>query len=72
MNGVLVQLPLVTGVGPRRTWTAPDVAGDVVATVVGGEPAGADDVVGDDPTVVDVGMVPFVVGVEEPLGTGRV
>ena len=74
MNGVLVQLPLVTGVGPRRTWTEPVDAGDVAGVKVDGVLSGVELAVGDEVPVVtvDVDVVLPTMGLEEPFGTGSV
>jgi hypothetical protein len=74
VNGVLVQVPLVTGVGPSRTCTEPDVAGDVAGAEVDGALPGAEVVVGDEVPVVvdDVDVVLDVLCEEDPLGTGKV
>ena len=70
VNDVLVHVPLVTGVGPSRTWTVPD--GGAVGTVVEAEPPVAAVVVGDDGTVVEGDVLLVVLPDAEPLGAGSV
>ena len=68
VNDVLVQLPLDTGVGPRRTATEPD-GGDVAGAVAEDGLPGAEVVVDDAAIDLEVVLVELDV---EPRGTGRV
>lgn len=71
VKGVLVHAPFMVAVGPSRTWTEPDGAGDVVVVELDEELPVAAVVVVDPAAVVEV--VADVVLVEpwvEPLGTG--
>jgi hypothetical protein len=65
---------LETGVGPSRTWTEPDGAGDVVVVELDEELPVVAVVVVDPAAVVEVAADVALVElcVEEPLGTGSV